>query len=86
MNLFLHNIGELDGGPRRWSAVHALISEPKRKVDLRAGQSAFWQESSMTITNEEGEESKEALTYEQQVWETTSNKQLNFLQHIVVTC
>jgi type I restriction enzyme M protein len=38
----------------------------------------------MTITNEEGEEDKEALTYERQdFWETTSNKQLNFLQHIV---
>lgn len=38
----------------------------------------------MTITNEEGEEDKEALTYEcQDFWETTSNKQLNFLQHIV---
>ncbi len=38
----------------------------------------------MTITNEEGEEDREALTYERQdFWETTSNKQLNFLQHIV---
>jgi hypothetical protein len=37
----------------------------------------------MTITNEEGEE-EGALTYERQdFWETTSNKQLNFLQHIV---
>ena len=40
--------------------------------------------SSMTITNAEGEEDREALTYERQdFWETTSNKQLNFLQHIV---
>ena len=38
----------------------------------------------MTITNEEGEEDRDALTYERQdFWETTSNKQLNFLQHIV---
>ena len=38
----------------------------------------------MTITNEEGEEDKETLKYERQdFWETTSNKQLNFLQHIV---
>jgi type I restriction enzyme M protein len=44
----------------------------------------FGKKSSMTITNEEGEEDKEALTYERQdFWETTSNKQLNFLQHIV---
>lgn len=38
----------------------------------------------MTFTNEEGDEDKDALTYERQdFWETTSNKQLNFLQHIV---
>jgi type I restriction enzyme M protein len=38
----------------------------------------------MTFTNEEGEEDRDALTYERQYfWETTSNKQLNFLQHIV---
>ena len=44
----------------------------------------FGKKSSMTFTNEEGEEDKESLTYERQdFWETTSNKQLNFLQHIV---
>jgi len=38
----------------------------------------------MTVTNEEGEEDKESLTYERSdFWVTTSNKQLNFLQHIV---
>jgi len=37
----------------------------------------------MTITNEEGEEDKDALTYERQdFWVTTKNKQLNFLQHV----
>jgi len=38
----------------------------------------------MTFTNEDGEEDRDALTYERQdFWQTTSNKQLNFLQHIV---
>lgn len=37
----------------------------------------------MTFTNEEGEQDKEDLTYNRQdFWATTSNKQLNFLQHI----
>ena len=37
----------------------------------------------MTITNAEGEIEKEDLSYNRQdFWETTSNKQLNFLQHI----
>lgn len=83
MNLFLHNIGELDG-ELSVERSDALISEPKRKVDYVLANPPFGKKSSMTITNEEGEEDKEALTYERQdFWETTSNKQLNFLQHIV---
>lgn len=83
MNLFLHNIGELEGEPSVERA-DALISEPKQKVDYVLANPPFGKKSSMTITNEEGEEDKKALTYERQdFWETTSNKQLNFLQHIV---
>ncbi len=37
----------------------------------------------MTFTNAEGEQEKEDLVYNRQdFWTTTSNKQLNFLQHI----
>ena len=37
----------------------------------------------MTFTNEEGEQEKVDLTYNRQdFWVTTSNKQLNFVQHI----
>jgi len=83
MNLFLHNIGELDGEPSV-ERSDALIAEPQRKVDYVLANPPFGKKSSMTITNEEGEEDKDALTYERQdFWETTSNKQLNFLQHIV---
>jgi len=83
MNLFLHNIGELDGEPSVERA-DALIAESKIKVDYVLANPPFGKKSSMTITNEEGEEDKDALTYERQdFWETTSNKQLNFLQHIV---
>ncbi|QQP91230.1 SAM-dependent DNA methyltransferase [Skermanella sp. TT6] len=83
MNLFLHNIGELDGEPSV-DRSDALISEPKRKVDYVLANPPFGKKSSMTFTNGEGEEDKDALTYERQdFWETTSNKQLNFLQHIV---
>ncbi|MBK8960516.1 MAG: SAM-dependent DNA methyltransferase [Proteobacteria bacterium] len=83
MNLFLHNIGELDGEPSV-ARSDALIAEPKQKVDYVLANPPFGKKSSMTITNEEGEEDRDALTYERQdFWETTSNKQLNFLQHIV---
>lgn len=83
MNLFLHNIGELEGEPAV-ERSDALIAEPTRRVDYVLANPPFGKKSSMTITNEEGEEDRDALTYERQdFWQTTSNKQLNFLQHIV---
>ena len=83
MNLFLHNIGELDGEPAV-ERSDALIAEPRFKVDYVLANPPFGKKSSMTITNAEGEEDRETLTYERQdFWGTTSNKQLNFLQHIV---
>ena len=83
MNLFLHNIGDLDGEPSV-ERSDALIAEPQCKVDYVLANPPFGKKSSMTITNEEGEEDRDALTYQRQdFWETTSNKQLNFLQHIV---
>jgi len=83
MNLFLHNIGDLDSEPTIQRA-DALIAEPSRRFDYVLANPPFGKKSSMTITNGEGEEDRDALTYERQdFWETTSNKQLNFLQHIV---
>jgi type I restriction enzyme M protein len=83
MNLFLHNIGELDGEPKV-DRADALIADSGKRFDYVLANPPFGKKSSMTITNEEGEEDKNALTYERQdFWETTSNKQLNFLQHIV---
>ncbi|MDE2155071.1 MAG: SAM-dependent DNA methyltransferase [Xanthomonadaceae bacterium] len=83
MNLFLHNIGELDGAPAV-ERSDALISEPWKTFDYVLANPPFGKKSSMTITNEDGEEDRNALTYERQdFWQTTSNKQLNFLQHIV---
>jgi len=83
MNLFLHNIGDLVGEPQV-DRADALISDPGKRFDYVLANPPFGKKSSMTITNEDGEEDRDALTYERQdFWETTSNKQLNFLQHIV---
>lgn len=83
MNLFLHGIGEVDGEPRI-DRADALAVEPDKKVDYVLANPPFGRKSSITITNEESEEDKSALTIERQdFWESTSNKQLNFLQHIV---
>ena len=43
----------------------------------------FGKKSSLTFTNEEGEQEEEDLVYNRQdFWTTSSNKQLNFVQHI----
>jgi len=82
MNMFLHNIGEIDGNSFI-NANDALISDDGGRYDYVLANPPFGKKSSMTITNEQGEVQKEDLSYNRQdFWETTSNKQLNFLQHI----
>lgn len=82
MNLFLHNIGEIDG-ESLVSPTDALVMQPDKTVDYVLANPPFGKKSSMTFTNEEGEQEKDELTYNRQdFWATTSNKQLNFLQHI----
>ena len=83
MNLFLHNVGDMEGEPTV-ARADALIAAPTQTVDYVLANPPFGKKSSMTITNEDGEEDRDALTYERQdFWQSTSNKQLNFLQHIV---
>lgn len=83
MNLFLHNIGEFDGEPAV-KCTDALLTKPHFKVDYVLANPPFGKKSSMIITNTEDGRDREALAYERQdFWESTSNKQLNFLQHIV---
>jgi type I restriction enzyme M protein len=83
MNLFLHNIGDMVGEPSV-DRNDALLAAPEQRFDYVLANPPFGKKSSMTITNAEGEEDRDALTYERQdFWETTSNKQLNFVQHIV---
>ena len=82
MNLFLHNIGEIDGNSPI-DPIDALVAAPSQTVDYVLANPPFGKKSSMTFTNEEGEQEKDELTYNRQdFWATTSNKQLNFLQHI----
>lgn len=82
MNLFLHNIGEIDG-ESLISPTDALVAQPSESFDYVLANPPFGKKSSMTFTNEEGEQEKDDLTYNRQdFWATTSNKQLNFLQHI----
>ncbi len=82
MNLFLHNVGDMDHA----SPVQrddSLRAQPTDSFDYVLTNPPFGKKSSITVTNEEGGEKREALTYNRQdFWATTSNKQLNFVQHI----
>ena len=82
MNMFLHNIGEIDGGVSI-SPNDALVAPSSITYDYVLANPPFGKKSSMTFTNEEGEQETDNLTYNRQdFWATTSNKQLNFVQHI----
>lgn len=82
MNMLLHNIGDI-GGNSSISPNDALIADGGLRVDYVLANPPFGKKSSMSFTNAEGEQEKDDLTYNRQdFWVTTSNKQLNFLQHI----
>ena len=82
MNLFLHNIGDIDS-ESPISPADALVADSGVRFDYVLANPPFGKKSSMTFTNEEGEQEKEELTYNRQdFWATTGNKQLNFVQHI----
>jgi len=82
MNMFLHNIGEIDG-TSFISSADALISDAGERYDYVLANPPFGKKSSITITNEKGEQQKQDnKPNRQDFWTTTSNKQLNFLQHI----
>ena len=82
MNLLLHGIGEITGDTTI-SPADALISPPSTTFDYVLANPPFGKKSSMSFTNADGEQETDDLTYNRQdFWATTSNKQLNFVQHI----
>ena len=82
MNMFLHNIGEM-GGESFVSPNDALVAPSDKTFDYVFANPPFGKKSSMNFTNEEGEQESDDLTYNRaDFWTTTSNKQLNFVQHI----
>ena len=80
MNLYLHGIG---GEESPILVGDSLISDRKERFDMVLTKPPFGRKSSITIVNAEGKAEKESLIYERpDFWATTSNKQLNFLQHV----
>jgi len=80
MNLYLHGIA---GEESPIISGDSLIADPGDRFDVVLTNPPFGKKSSITIVNGEGKADKESLIYERQdFWATTSNKQLNFLQHV----
>lgn len=82
MNLYLHNIGDIYGNIPV-TLGDALLMDSGERYDYVLTNPPFGKKSSITFTNEDGEQEDEDLVYNRQdFWTTSSNKQLNFVQHI----
>jgi type I restriction enzyme M protein len=84
MNLMLHGIGPTDGEVEPPVRIDdSLRADPGTRFDLVLTNPPFGKKSSIRVINEEGVEEREALTVvRDDFWASTSNKQLNFLQHV----
>lgn len=82
MNLLLHGIGEANGDSLI-EVKDALVADPGRRWSVVLSNPPFGRKSSLTMVGADGHEAREELEIERQDFVvTTSNKQLNFLQHI----
>ena len=88
MNLLLHGIGgsEADGVSGTDAVpiqVRDALAGKHGEYDLVLTNPPFGKKSSVTIVNDAGDTSKESLVINRDdFWASTSNKQLDFLQHV----
>ena len=96
MNLLLHGIGGDDshltpalspkGGEGEFNlpvVTKDALAGKHGEYDIVLANPPFGKKSSVTIVNDAGEQAKESLVINRDdFWASTSNKQLNFLQHI----
>lgn len=81
MNLYLHGLGN---GESPIDCRDALASDPGDRYDVVLTNPPFGKKSSYKVIGEDGEVDTEREDYEREDFKfTTSNKQLNFLQHIM---
>jgi type I restriction enzyme M protein len=80
MNMMLHGIGSEKQVP---VVGDALAADPGERFEVVLANPPFGKKSSTVIVGEDGRTSTEKDTIERDdFWATTSNKQLNFVQHI----
>jgi type I restriction enzyme M protein len=83
MNLYLHGIGQESAE----SPIHvedSLAKKPGASYRMVLSNPPFGKKSSITTVTDAGEAKRESTVIERDdFWASTSNKQLNFVQHIV---
>lgn len=82
MNMILHGMGEASGASPI-EVRDALTSDPGKRYSVVLANPPFGTKSSNTFVGADGKVSKDELSITRDdFWVTTSNKQLNFVQHI----
>jgi type I restriction enzyme M protein len=82
MNMLLHGMGRADG-PSPIDVRDALTADPGRRWSVVLANPPFGTKASVRMVGEDGSTSKDSLEIvRDDFWVTTSNKQINFVQHI----
>jgi type I restriction enzyme M protein len=83
MNLLLHGIGEEDDENVPITIRDSVASHGGDYYEMVLTNPPFGKKSSVTVVTDEGRAERESLTvHRDDFWASTSNKQLNFLQHV----
>src|SRR5579885_3657293 len=92
MNMFLHGIGDEDAQEAPIHVTDSLLAKPGEYFDLVLTNPPFGRKSSLSLRANNGKknggngngshERESGSVNRDDFWTTTSNKQLNFLQHI----
>ncbi len=81
MNLFLHGIGTDHRHPA--VTISDSLESKAETVDMVLTNPPFGKKSSFTVIGADGKTHTDRISYERSdFWVTTSNKQLNFVQHV----
>jgi type I restriction enzyme M protein len=82
MNLYLHGIG-VNGGSSPINVADSLAAHPGKYFDMVLTNPPFGKKSSITFVTDSGEIRRETQNIvRDDFWVSTSNKQLNFVQHV----
>lgn len=83
MNMYLHGVGRAESEPVI-DVRDALATSPgNHRASVVLANPPFGKRSSITVVGEDGKPEREDIAYNRNdFWVTTTNKQLNFVQHI----